>query len=103
MKTKTFLFVVFFIAAITLSVAAQEKQDYKILFEKAKYSMETKADLREAIKLFETLIKGYPQEKEFAANSQLLIGICFEKLGQQSHLMAQEALWLLPVSLVPCE
>ncbi|MBT7462640.1 MAG: tetratricopeptide repeat protein [Bacteroidetes bacterium] len=91
MKTKTFLFVVFFIAAITLSVAAQEKQDYKILFEKAKYSMETKADLREAIKLFETLIKGYPQEKEFAANSQLLIGICFEKLGQQSHLMAQEA------------
>ena len=63
------------------SLAFQEPQDYRVLFEKAKYTMETKADLQEAITLFESLITSYPDKKEYAAKAQFNIGFCYEKLG----------------------
>jgi Tol biopolymer transport system component len=43
--------------------------------------METKADLKEAINLFETLIKNYPNEKDYVAKSLLYQGMCYERLG----------------------
>jgi len=64
-------------------MAFQEMQDHKVLFEKAKYTMETKADLQEAITLFESLITSYPDEKEYVAKSLLYQGMCYEKLGNQ--------------------
>ncbi|RLD88448.1 MAG: hypothetical protein DRJ29_17310, partial [Bacteroidetes bacterium] len=64
-------------------MAFQEMQDHKVLFEKAKYTMETKADLQEAITLFESLITSYPDEKEYVAKSLLYQGLCYEKLGNQ--------------------
>ncbi|NOR34749.1 MAG: tetratricopeptide repeat protein, partial [Bacteroidales bacterium] len=81
MKTKLFLLLVFFLATIKPSLAFQEMQDHRVLFEKAKYTMETKADLEEAITLFELLINTYPDEKEYAAKAQYHIGLCYEKLG----------------------
>lgn len=51
------------------------------LFEKAKYTMETKGDLQSAINLFEEIIQQYPTEKEYGAKSQFYIGICYQKLG----------------------
>ena len=81
MKAKLFSLLILFLATINTSLAFQEGQDHKILFEKAVYSMETKADLKEAITLFESLIKTYPNEKEYAANAQFHIGLCYEKLG----------------------
>ena len=53
--------------------------------------MDTKGDLKKAIKLFSDLLKQYPQEKELAARAQLHIGLCYEKLGQNSLKMAQDA------------
>ena len=81
MKTKLLLLLVFLLATSISSLAFQESQDYKVLFEKAKYTMETKADLQEAITLFESLITSYPDEKEYAAKAQYNIGLCYEKLG----------------------
>ena len=43
--------------------------------------METKGDLNGAITLFNDIIKKYPKEREYAAKSQLYIGLCYEKLG----------------------
>jgi Tol biopolymer transport system component len=59
----------------------QNSPEHKVLFEKAKFAMETKGDLNEAIKLFAEIIEKYPGEREYAANSQLYIGLCYEKLG----------------------
>lgn len=56
-------------------------EEHEILFEKAKFTMETKGDLNTAIKLFEDLITKYPKQREYAAKSQFYIGICSEKLG----------------------
>ncbi len=81
MKTKLLLLLVLLLATSISSLAFQEPQDYRVLFEKAKYSMETKADLQEAITLFESLITSYPDEKEYAAKAQYNIGVCYEKLG----------------------
>ena len=48
--SKTFILVVFFAVLATAS-GFQTSPDYKILFEKAKYTMETKGDLQGAINL----------------------------------------------------
>lgn len=81
MKTKLFFLLVLFLATPKPSIAFQEQQDHKVLFEKAMYTMETKADLNEAITLFESLIKTYPDEKEYVAKALFYVGMCYEKLG----------------------
>jgi Tol biopolymer transport system component len=87
---KSILFVLFL--AFTLSALGQQAtQDYKILFEKAKFTMETKGDLKGAITLFGDLIKKYPKEREYAAKSQLYIGLCYEKLGVKEAQKAYES------------
>ena len=77
---KTFIFVAF-TAAIFMAFGFQNSSEHKVLFEKAKFTMETKGNLKGAIKLFEEIIKKYPDEREYAAKSQLYIGLCYEKLG----------------------
>ena len=70
MKTKLIFLLTIFLATVHTSMAFQEKKDHEVLYEKAMYTMETKADLNEAIKLFESLITTYPEEKEYAAKAQ---------------------------------
>jgi tetratricopeptide (TPR) repeat protein len=60
------------------------------LFERAKYTMETKGDLQGAIQQFEEIIVQYPTEKEYAAKSQFYIGLCYEKLGYEQAKKAFE-------------
>ena len=83
MKAKRFFSIAHFSDDNCTLRGFQNQQDHKVLFEKAKYTMETKADLKEAINLFETLIKQYPNEKEYVAKSLLYQGMCYEKLGNQ--------------------
>lgn len=77
---KTFILIAF-AAVIIMAYAFQNSSEHKVLFEKAKFTMETKGDLKGAINLFEQIIKKYPDEREYAAKSQLYIGLCYEKLG----------------------
>lgn len=86
---KSILFVLF-IAFTFVALGQPATPDHKILFEKAKFTMETKGDLKGAITLFGDLIKKYPKEREYAAKSQLLIGECYEKLGAKEAQKAYE-------------
>ena len=92
MKTKLYLLLILFLAPINTSIAFQEMQDHKVLFEKAKYTMQTKGDLKEAITLFESLIKTYPNEKEYVAKALLYQGMCYEKLGNQEAVKKYQRL-----------
>ena len=76
-------------AVVTLAFALQNSSQHKVLFEKAKFTMETKGDLKGAIELFEEIIKKYPSERDYAAKSLYLIGICYEKLGEKQAQQAQ--------------
>ena len=71
--------------------ALQNSSQHKVLFEKAKFTMETKGDLKGAIELFEEIIKKYPNERDYAAKSLYLMGICYEKLGERQAQQAQAA------------
>lgn len=108
------LIAIFLATLIFTAFGFQNSSDHKVLFEKAKYTMETKGDLNGAIKLFEEIIQKYPDEREYAAKSQYYIGRCFEKLGlkeaekafqkvisdfpeqQEAVKLARERLSLLP-------
>jgi outer membrane protein assembly factor BamD (BamD/ComL family) len=67
-------------AAVSLAFSLQNSSQHKVLFEKAKFMMETKGDLEGAIGLFEEIINKYPNERYYAARSLYLIGTCYEKL-----------------------
>ncbi len=90
MHNKKVFIVIVFIIAITMAFGFQNSSEHKVLFEKAKYTMETKGDLNGAIQLFEEIIQKYPNERAYAAKSQLYIGICFEKLGQKEAQKAYQ-------------
>src|SRR4030042_2453712 len=78
--------------AVCAASALQNSSDHKVLFEKAKFTMETKGDLKGAIKLFEEIIKKYPNERDYAANALLYIGMCYEKLGKSEARSAYSRL-----------
>jgi len=88
MKLKKIIIPAAVLAAALMAFGLQSTPEHKVLFEKAKFAMETKGDLNEAIKLFSELTQKYPGEREYAAKSQLYIGLCYEKLGLKQ---AQEA------------
>ncbi|MFQ5722570.1 MAG: tetratricopeptide repeat protein, partial [Candidatus Aminicenantales bacterium] len=81
MNLKKSLLLIVFMLSILGTFGLQNSSEHKVLFEKAKFTMETKGDLKGAIKLFEEIIKKYPHERSYAAKSQLYIGLCYEKLG----------------------
>jgi Tol biopolymer transport system component len=91
MTSKRTLILVAFTATILMAFAFQNSSEHKVLFEKAKFTMETKGDLKGAIKLFNEIVKKYPDEREYAAKSQLYIGLCYEKLGLEQAKYAQKA------------
>ncbi|MBT6006370.1 MAG: hypothetical protein HOG79_11665, partial [Prolixibacteraceae bacterium] len=62
MYKKEFLHIAFFLIISIVFSSFQNQQDHKVLFEKAKFTMETKGNLQEAIKLFEVIVKEFPNE-----------------------------------------
>jgi len=78
--------------AVCAAFALQSSSQHKVLFEKAKFTMETKGDLKGAIELFEEIIKKYPNERDYAANALLYIGMCYEKLGKSEARSAYSRL-----------
>ena len=87
---KSFILIAF-MTIVLMAFGFQNSSEHKVLFEKAKFTMETKGDLKGAIRLFEQIIKKYPDEREYAAKSQLYIGLCYEKLGLKQAKYAQKA------------
>ena len=87
---KTLLLVAVIIGVILTASGIQISPEYKVLFEKAKFTMETKGDLNGAINLFNDIIKKFPKEREYSAKSQYYIGQCYEKLGVAEAKKAYE-------------
>jgi len=90
MRRKTLGTLVGLALCVGVIFGIQYTPDHKLLFEKAKFAMETKGDLQAAVKLFQEIVAKYPQEKEYAAKAQLYIGLCYEKLGNSEAVRAYE-------------
>ncbi|MFC2167038.1 tetratricopeptide repeat protein [Acidobacteriota bacterium] len=88
MKKKSLVFTVVLILSLCLGIfAVQSGQD---LFQKALTKERAEGNLEEAIVLYEKVITE-SQDKTLKAQAQLRIGMCYEKLGQKSLKLAQEA------------
>jgi len=77
-------------ALVLMASECQASSEASVLFEKAKFTMVTKGDLHGAIELFNEIIAKYPGEREYAAKSQLYIGLCYEKQGKQQAQKAYQ-------------
>lgn len=86
---KSVFFFTFFLCTL-LAFAFQSSPEHELLFEKAKFTMETKGDLKQAVTLFKEIIEKYPEQRQYAAKSQFYIGLCYEKLGYAEAVKAYE-------------
>lgn len=77
-------------ALVLMTSECQASSEASVLFEKAKFTMVTKGDLHGAIELFNEIIAEYPGEREYAAKSQLYIGLCYDKQGKEQARRAYQ-------------
>jgi len=85
---------ILFVSTIGLLVFAGDllsQQSPEELFEKAVYMEEGQGDLENAIKLYEQILKQFPENRKIAAQAQLHIGFCHEKLGQKEAQKAYQS------------
>jgi len=81
-KKKNLIMVILLLAGVSILFSSMIQQETaKELFEKALYLEETKGDLEKAIEVYKQVVKKFPDERATAANAQLHIGLCYEKLG----------------------
>ena len=80
MKSHQFIGIVLFLAFVAVSTGYGQ-QTAEQLYQSALYKEEIEGDMDAAIKIYETVIKQYPENRSVAAKTQLHIGLCYEKLG----------------------
>lgn len=77
---KRIIVILFYCLMISLTISGQDKQAEKLLRD-AIYQEEVNGDLNDVIKLYESIVTKFPDNRAVAAKAQLHIGICYEKLG----------------------
>jgi len=81
MKRHIFIFLSLTFTIFLLFNNLSSQQTAGELFEKALYLEEAKGDLQKAIDLYEKILEQFPDNREIAAQAQLHLGLCYEKLG----------------------
>jgi Tol biopolymer transport system component len=88
-KKKNLIMVILFLAGVSFLFSSLIRQETaRELFERALYLEETKGNLEKAIEVYLRIVKEFPDERATAANAQLHIGLCYEKLGLKEALKA---------------
>jgi len=80
MKLHHFIAVGFVFIFIGVS-SGYAQQSAEQLYQSGLYKEEIEGDLDAAIKIYETIINEYPENRPVAAKTYLHIGLCYEKLG----------------------
>jgi len=81
---KVFFFVsliIFIISLFSFSQTVKAQQSAEKLYEEALFKKNVEGDLRGAMELFTKILSEFPDNRITAAEAQLQIGICSEKLG----------------------
>ena len=89
--SRIFLGVLLLAISLGLILAASAQQSAQELYEAAVFKKDADGDMKGAIKIFREIVERFPNNQEIAAQAQLQIGICYEKLGQNKIKQAQEA------------
>jgi Tol biopolymer transport system component len=89
MKSNHFITVVIVFMFIGLS-SGYAQQTPEQLYQSALYKEEIEGEMDAAIKIYETIIKQYPENRPVAAKALLHSGICKERLGMKEAQKAYE-------------
>jgi len=90
MKKRNIFIGLLILLSVVFVFAFQTSDDLKTLYEKAKYTMETKGDLQEAQTIFEQIVGNETADRSLRAKAQLHIGMCKEKLGLKEAINAYQ-------------
>ena len=85
------ILIIFLGMSLSIVGISQKTEDPGVLLRSAIEKEEVDGELQKAIDLYQKIIEKFSGNKAIAAQAQLRIGICFEKLGQKSANLAQDA------------
>lgn len=91
-KTSSLLVIILAMALflVPADFATQSSQSAEVLLGAALHQEEVKGDYEAAIKTYKKLLAEYPDNRPVAAQAQLRIGMCYEKLGYAEAVKAYE-------------
>jgi Tol biopolymer transport system component len=69
------------LAAISSKPAVAQEREAEVALQQAMHVEQVEGDLERAISLYKELVESFPTARDVAAQAQLHIGLCYEKLG----------------------
>ncbi len=81
-KKPVFIFLLLIAALFFITNTSLSQQTAGQLFEKALYMEEATGELKKAIEVYQTIVNKFRNNRPIAAEAQLHIGMCYEKLGK---------------------
>lgn len=76
---------------VTVAVMGAASQTAEDLFQKALRLETNEGKMMEAIGLYRSILKKFPDDRQIAAEAQFRIGLCYERLGNQEAQNAYQA------------
>lgn len=76
------------LAALSVMAPAQRAKDAETLFHQGVHYEEVRGELKEAIAVYEEIIKKFPENRPVAAQALYHLGLCYEKLGLKQATQA---------------
>ncbi len=92
MKRTIIIVAVVAVTALSVTALAQRAKEAETLFHRGVHFEEVRGELKEAIAIFEQLVKDYPENRPLAAKAYYHLGICYEKLGRTQAADAFKAI-----------
>jgi parallel beta-helix repeat protein len=88
MKTKRIVILITLVAVLFLISTSFADVYYRMLFENALFGMEARTHPYNIIAAFQEIVRRHPNDRYFAARSQLYVGICYRRMGSDQALLA---------------
>jgi parallel beta-helix repeat protein len=97
MKKRRIVIFITLAAVLSLTFTCFAELYYRMLFERGVFLMESRIEPRNAVTIFQEIIKRHPYDRHYAARSQFYIGLCFKRMGSdQAFQSFQEAITNYP-------
>lgn len=77
-----------FVGFLSLTFTCFADMYYRMLFERGVFLMESRIEPREAVTIFQEIIKRHPYDRYYAARSQFYIGLCYKRMGSNQAFHA---------------
>ena len=89
MRSKRFSWI-FVTLVLVFVFQGSMQQSAEQLYQAGLYAEEVEGDLQKAIQIYTQVLEKFAEKKEIAADAQLHIGLCYEKLGRTEAIKAYE-------------